>query len=225
MNMKTRIQQTPGAGLWKASLFAIALGVASSGAVAATINDTETNDPTGSGSSLSFANAQFVGAGSHSIVGTTNPLQDVDLFQFSIAGGTGFIADLVSMTQTSIDGYQTHLYLFDSNKATVDFDFDPTDMNGTMGIRIDISSLAAGTYYLAVGGLNNHPVCNALGTCMAYDFVGTPVHHWNGLGQGTGNYVINVTSVPEAETYAMLLAGLGLVGFAVRRRLSRPELA
>lgn len=27
-----------------------------------------------------------------------------------------------------------------------------------------------------------------------------------------------VTAVPEAETYAMLLAGLGLVGFAVRRR-------
>ena len=28
----------------------------------------------------------------------------------------------------------------------------------------------------------------------------------------------NVTPVPEPETYAMLLAGLGLVGFAIRRR-------
>ncbi|MDP3217955.1 MAG: FxDxF family PEP-CTERM protein, partial [Deltaproteobacteria bacterium] len=26
------------------------------------------------------------------------------------------------------------------------------------------------------------------------------------------------TPVPEAETYAMMLAGLGLIGFAVRRR-------
>jgi hypothetical protein len=50
------------------------------------------------------------------------------------------------------------------------------------------------------------------------------------------NSVINVTSaslyfgtkpdiqiavaVPEPETYAMLLAGLGLVGFAARRKLS-----
>ncbi|MTV40968.1 PEPxxWA-CTERM sorting domain-containing protein [Duganella radicis] len=29
---------------------------------------------------------------------------------------------------------------------------------------------------------------------------------------------INVTAVPEPETYAMLLAGLGLVGVAARRR-------
>ncbi len=31
---------------------------------------------------------------------------------------------------------------------------------------------------------------------------------------------ISVTAVPEPETYAMLLAGLGLVGAAVRRRRS-----
>lgn len=30
----------------------------------------------------------------------------------------------------------------------------------------------------------------------------------------------SVSSVPEADTYAMLLAGLGLVGFAARRKLS-----
>jgi hypothetical protein len=30
--------------------------------------------------------------------------------------------------------------------------------------------------------------------------------------------ILRVTAVPEAETYAMLLAGLGLVGFIVRRR-------
>ena len=29
-----------------------------------------------------------------------------------------------------------------------------------------------------------------------------------------------ITPIPEAETYAMMLAGLGLVGFAARRRLS-----
>ncbi|OZA36288.1 MAG: hypothetical protein B7X87_14305 [Hydrogenophilales bacterium 17-64-34] len=29
----------------------------------------------------------------------------------------------------------------------------------------------------------------------------------------------SVTAVPEPETYAMLLAGLGLVGFVARRRL------
>lgn len=31
-----------------------------------------------------------------------------------------------------------------------------------------------------------------------------------------------VTAVPEPETYAMLLAGLGLIGFIARRRLANP---
>jgi MYXO-CTERM domain-containing protein len=41
-----------------------------------------------------------------------------------------------------------------------------------------------------------------------------------------GTYTISigmsnqVTSVPEADSWAMLLAGLGLVGFAARRKLS-----
>jgi len=31
----------------------------------------------------------------------------------------------------------------------------------------------------------------------------------------------SVTAVPEPETYAMLLAGLGLVGFMARRRKAK----
>jgi hypothetical protein len=32
------------------------------------------------------------------------------------------------------------------------------------------------------------------------------------------NQVVAVTAVPEPESYAMILAGLGLIGFAARRR-------
>jgi len=46
----------------------------------------------------------------------------------------------------------------------------------------------------------------------------------NSLAAGTYSVSINmgnqVTAVPEADTYAMLLAGLGLVGFAARRKLN-----
>ena len=35
---------------------------------------------------------------------------------------------------------------------------------------------------------------------------------------GDWGVVDNVTAVPEPETYAMLIAGLGLLGFAARRR-------
>ena len=52
----------------------------------------------------------------------------------------------------------------------------------------------AGNYYLAVGGLSN--------------------------GEQGGIYTgaISVTAVPEPETYAMMLAGLGALGFLARRR-------
>lgn len=43
--------------------------------------------------------------------------------------------------------------------------------------------------------------------------------HVTGTGVGTGNSFNNVvTAVPEPETFAMLLAGLGLVGMVARRR-------
>jgi hypothetical protein len=35
---------------------------------------------------------------------------------------------------------------------------------------------------------------------------------------GLTPFMVAVTPVPEAETYAMMLAGLGLVGFAAARR-------
>lgn len=44
---------------------------------------------------------------------------------------------------------------------------------------------------------------------------GTPLVNSPGF---TGSLSLNVTPVPEAETYAMFLAGLGLAGFMARRR-------
>ena len=51
--------------------------------------------------------------------------------------------------------------------------------------------------------------------------------NWNDVASGefTGNVLNNtafsVTAVPEASTYGMMLAGLGLVGFMARRRNSK----
>ena len=33
----------------------------------------------------------------------------------------------------------------------------------------------------------------------------------------------NVSAIPEPETYAMMVAGLGLLGFMLRRRGQRPR--
>ena len=46
--------------------------------------------------------------------------------------------------------------------------------------------------------------------------------HINYTATGAGNYKgsVEVTPVPEPETYGMMLAGLGLMGFVARRRKS-----
>jgi hypothetical protein len=44
---------------------------------------------------------------------------------------------------------------------------------------------------------------------------GTPLLNTVGF---TGSLALNVSAVPEPETYAMMLGGLGLVGFMARRR-------
>ena len=44
---------------------------------------------------------------------------------------------------------------------------------------------------------------------------------FNSTNWGTQISAINVTAVPEPETYALMLAGLGVVGWAARRRRSR----
>lgn len=42
-----------------------------------------------------------------------------------------------------------------------------------------------------------------------------------GKVHGSYNGTLNVSAVPEPETYGMLLAGLGLVGFAARRKAKK----
>jgi len=37
-------------------------------------------------------------------------------------------------------------------------------------------------------------------------------------GTSTGDLNLQVAAIPEPETYAILLAGLGLLGFVARRR-------
>ena len=49
-------------------------------------------------------------------------------------------------------------------------------------------------------------------------FVGVKVYM--DIGSGNSLYVTSITAVPEPETWGMLLGGLGLVGWAARRRIT-----
>ncbi|MET0268521.1 MAG: FxDxF family PEP-CTERM protein [Duganella sp.] len=73
-------------------------------------------------------------------------------------------------------------------------------LGGGLGARdeweINASGLTAGNYYVQVGGL----IAGNAGGSYASDLT------------------VSVSAVPEAETYAMMLAGLGMLGFVARRK-------
>ena len=83
------------------------------------------------------------------------------------------------------------LIVKDGNSVPVQYIFDISTWNGTDTINLS-------NFWLGKGGISNVAIWN----------------NADGGGGGGGSLV------PEPETYAMLLAGLGLVGFAARRKLS-----
>ncbi len=118
-------------------------------------------------------------------------------YLFHLNGTVDALATAVSndaLTKFNIDGGKVELFMsngdinYTNDVSMGSFAFDSTAINSTF------SHLLAGDYYYQVTGAV--------------------------MGNKGGGYQIfsEVSPVPEPETYAMLLAGLGLVGFMVRRR-------
>jgi hypothetical protein len=93
------------------------------------------------------------------------------------------------------------MYNDGGSSSTLTFVGYAADQGVVDGTVSKMFSLGAGSYTLWVGGAN-----------YAGQFAALPLSTY-GLGVGIG-----VAPVPEPETYAMLLAGLGLMGVVVRRR-------
>ncbi len=118
-------------------------------------------------------------------------------YLFHLNGTVDALATAVSndaLTKFNIDGGKVELFMsngdinYANDVSMGSFAFDSTAINSTF------SHLSAGDYYYQVTGAV--------------------------MGNKGGGYQLfsEVSPVPEPETYAMLLAGLGLVGFMVRRR-------
>ena len=94
------------------------------------------------------------------------------------------------------------------------YDFKTNDMwwNGSYGdssqyLSINSLNLAAGNHTLSLYGFE--------GCCDGYQ---QAQFSYGGSGFTTFSASDNLSPIPEPETYAMLVAGLGLVGFAARRK-------
>lgn len=91
--------------------------------------------------------------------------------------------------------------------ATVQFNFlDMNNIHSTQSVRID-DYVGSQTFYFDKTNLSQV-------SWVHTDGPGWGISPTAGWGQFAN---INVSAVPEPESYAMLLAGLGLMGFMVRR--------
>ena len=124
----------------------------------------------------------------------------VDFFKFTLASDVSAasfsILDSVVSNRWDVNFNSLALYsnadgsLYSGDEALVTATYGETGK----GMFFDFGALSAGKYFLMASG--------------------------EGLGTQGGKYdvFINVTAVPEPESFAMMLAGLGLMGTIARRR-------
>jgi hypothetical protein len=175
------------------------------------------------------------------IYGTISTNNDVDLFRIYISNPTTFSAG-VSSTSGNLD---SGLILFNEGGYALYGNDDAMLRTGTSGLPAGHLSgpQAPGWYNLAIFALGTPPVSGDGFTPDHYMFpnVSSPytqiltatgpggASSLTGWAQLKDTVALNeeygirlsgvtVSPVPEPETYAMLLAGLGLMGTMVRRR-------
>lgn len=183
----------------KKALLAIALASAVSSAQAATVSLTGGDFPYDLG----------VNPTDNNIYSVTHDVESFfDVFTFSLTSASDTISSAVSLLFPGLGDVGSS---YEINNGTLSLFSDP-DGDGAAGVNAQLATAnfgdstgvlaynnaAAGSYYWAVAG----------------DAVGS-----NG---GVYLYAANTAAVvPEPETYAMMLAGLGLIGFIGRRRLAK----
>lgn len=116
-----------------------------------------------------------------------------DRFSFTTTSTGDLTADLVSLSGNAKNGLDiTGFSLFDASGSILGGTQLSTGLTDQWSLSYD--NLTAGTYYVQVSG--------------------------SVLSNASGKYYADIAlaPVPEPETYGMMLAGLGVVGFMARRR-------
>jgi len=96
--------------------------------------------------------------------------------------------------------------------------FNGINVSEILGLTIEVWDNTHPNGTTLISSFSGNNVTNAIG------FLPNGQYHLDISGQlgsatSTASYAVALSAVPEPETYAMLLAGLGLIGFSTRRRM------
>jgi len=138
---------------------------------------------------------------------------------FNFYPGNGHYLDLDGSTRNA--GKITTNTLFSLTPGMtylLDFDLGGSTRGDTNSVVVSLGSYSE-TFTLASGASLQHvtraiTVLGGMSSSLSFD-------HAGGDNMGLILDNVNVSAVPEPSTYALLLAGLGLIGFSVRRRAPR----
>jgi hypothetical protein len=162
---------------------------------------------------------------------TTSATDYADLFRVYLYAGTTFSATTTA-SAFNTNNFDTALFLFDSAGHGVVANDDDPKVGPTSTITITKNVISTGYYYLGIAGAGYTPVSSTgpiFGSLIGKDQVlpinGGTLTGWQSESQEGDVYEIklqgayaNAAPVPEPATISMLMAGLGLVGVAARRR-------
>jgi choice-of-anchor C domain-containing protein len=191
-------------------LSAAVLALASAGASAELVTNGTFESYTGPGFAGDFST---LNAGSTALTGWTIGGISVDVIQNQYGVINGYSIDMLG---TPGPGYLSQaLATSVGQQYVLSFDLGANGGGGTSDYQVDVGLTGvAGSSYVGVNTVaHNTFAFTATSSSTVLSFYSS--------GSGNSGAVldnVSVAAVPEPETYAMLLAGLGLMGFVAQRR-------
>lgn len=149
--------------------------------------------------------------------GTDLGADPTNAFEYIVAHAPGAFSDVFTFSLSSLsDTISSAVGLGGSGFSISD---------GTLSLFSDPGGDGAGT----AGGANVQLATSTWGSSsgsVAFNNAAAGNYYWAVTGTegelgGAYLYAANTAAVPEPETYALMLAGLGLIGFIGRRRLTQ----
>jgi len=186
-----------------------------------------------------FCAVAVVHAAQYDISGTLSDLRDVSIREFVVNNSldsTGVVLISNSYWEEEYNGvlekrFDPFLAVWNAQGELLGRSNNSPDNNGV--VELNLGRLADGVYYFGVGNWPNLPLGSydqgflldneqdLKGFMLAQGSNQDFVDRWVDNYSVDARWVVNisgVTAVPEPETWAMLLAGLGMVGAVARRR-------